>query len=320
MKSNNSSSNLQAVPSNSEKHQKQISSSQFSKRASLLGALLSFALLLVSAVPAAAQTVFFNNNNNQGVLNGVAPGYGTIVNLPQPAGTVHYVITQIQTYHWDNGQGDRGPGTISVWLNTPHGRVPVAASNTFSVQVVPGSFGVPANWVANVNPPLVLNPGSYIIDDSNHATWSHNSGSAGCLYFAPSFQCGIVKVLGSLNVISQPVTGSGGTSFGTKPIITTNPTGLIDFLSICTGSPVAAGFIVVNNGWSPTRCGNPTSIVDNVETIERFTDKPVGTFLDVCGFAPTPAGWVVVNQIWVPQSCGQPTGLVNNVNVIKRIS
>jgi hypothetical protein len=319
MKSNNSSSNLQIVPSNSGKHRQQISISQFSKRASLFGALLSLALLLVSVVPVAAQTVFFNNNNNQGVFNGVAPGYGTIVILPQPAGTVHYVITQIQTYHWDNGQGDRGPGTISVWLNTPHGRVPVAANNTFSVQVVPGSFGVPANWVANVNPPLVLNPGSYIIDDSNHATWSHNSGSAGCLYFAPSFQCGIVKVLGSLNVISQPVTGSGRTSFGTKPTISNNPAS-IDFGSVCTGSPVPAGFIVIDNGWSPFRCGSPTTLVDNVENIERFSDKPVGTFLDVCGFAPTPAGWVVVNQVWVPQSCGQPTSLVNNVNVIKRIS
>lgn len=61
-------------------------------------------------------------------------------------------ISQIETYHWNNGAGDLGPGQISVWLNTPAGRRPVAPNNAFTVQVEPGAFGVPANWVANINP------------------------------------------------------------------------------------------------------------------------------------------------------------------------
>lgn len=69
-------------------------------------------------------------------------------------------------------------------------------------------------------------------------------------------------------------------------------------MNICAGSPMPSGWIKVNDNWNPGMCGNPTSIVYNVWTIERYSDYPIGFTMNVCACAPTPAGWVDVNVFW----------------------
>lgn len=86
--------------------------------------------------------------------------------------TTHpWQITEIQTYHWNKGNGVT-PGTISL----------VAADGTsygpWQARGLPGQGGVPnANWV--VNPNVTIPAGSYSIIDSDPATWSQNAETNG---------------------------------------------------------------------------------------------------------------------------------------------
>ena len=71
---------------------------------------------------------------------------------------------------------------------------------------------------------------------------------------------------------------------------------------ICASSPVPPGWIVVDNDWNPTACGNPTDIEMNEVTIVKYDDKDafdVGDTLWVCaaplflrtGFRQVPNGY-----------------------------
>jgi len=91
-------------------------------------------------------------------------------------------------------------------------------------------------------------------------------------------------------------------------------------MRICRGSPVPEGWIMVNDHWSPTSCGNPTSITYNVWTIERYSGRPIGSTMRVCAGAETPEGWVEIDRTWSPTRCGHPTSITNNVKVIRRVS
>jgi hypothetical protein len=89
-----------------------------------------------------------------------------------------YVITQIMTYHWNNGKG-MAPGTLA--LKDQSGKVygPWPAKGT------PGS-GV-ANSFWTVNPNIRIPAGTYTVIDSSPATWSMNAASG---------NRGFVQVLG----------------------------------------------------------------------------------------------------------------------------
>ena len=109
---------------------------------------------------------------------------GGVGNSPsQPATfTVNaaFVVTEIQTYHWNNGQGT-AVGRLA--LRDQGGRVfgPWNAIGT------PGQGGVPnAFWT--VHPGLTLPPGTYTVVDSEPATWSTNAAAG---------NRGFVKVLGT---------------------------------------------------------------------------------------------------------------------------
>jgi hypothetical protein len=91
-------------------------------------------------------------------------------------------------------------------------------------------------------------------------------------------------------------------------------------MDVCSGSPVPSGWIKVNDYWSATSCGNPSSIVYNVSTIERYNNKSVGAVMNVCAGAPTPSGWVIVDTYWSPTSCGHPSSIVRNMKQIRRVS
>jgi len=91
-------------------------------------------------------------------------------------------------------------------------------------------------------------------------------------------------------------------------------------MDICASGPIPAGWIKVNDHWNPTSCGNPSSIVYNVITIERFNDKPIGSLMGVCAAAPTPNGWVDVDTRWEPTACGHPANIVHNMKTIRRVN
>jgi hypothetical protein len=116
--------------------------------------------------PAAASQagqVIFEIGNIGGVQN-KPTGSASQFTLNQP-----HVITQIQTYHWNNGRGatpgrimlkDRSGKTIGDWQASGH----------------LGQGGVPnAYW--RVQPNITLPAGTYRVTDTDPATWAHNSQS-----------------------------------------------------------------------------------------------------------------------------------------------
>ena len=284
----------------------------------LMGVLLLLAIFAMSNTPAlaaglitvgptTAQTnggYFINTYNSGGVQNGLASNLGTMFTLASGAQT--YNISQVITYHFNGGQGaPAGQITIETYQQTP-----IRTVNAVNVGGV--------NWVATFNPPLQLPPGIYIVRDSSPSTWSNNSGSAGCLWFSPSFQCGFVRMTGSVTpLLNNGSTGGGSGSSSGSGLY--HPATQI----ICTSSPVPAGWLVTNQTTSFTSCPYYGSyLTDNVEAIEQYSPAPVGTTLAVCtAWAATPPGWVVVNQTTVFTSCPYyGKYLTNNIKTIKRIN
>jgi hypothetical protein len=85
--------------------------------------------------------------------------------------TSTYEITQITTYHWNNGQG-MVPGKVA--LKDSKGKV----LGRWSAKARSGQGEAP-NVFWDVFPNLVLQPGVYTIVDSSHATWSWNTETGG---------------------------------------------------------------------------------------------------------------------------------------------
>ena len=122
----------------------------------------------LAPAPAPAQPAgtieLYDSTNTGGVQNNPT---GQVLMLV--AGTVH--VTQLQTYHWNNGRGAK-PGTLTLKsLNGPvYGPYPArGTAGTNNVANV--------NWIADVN--LTLGLGTYQLIDSDPATWSQNAQSHG---------------------------------------------------------------------------------------------------------------------------------------------
>jgi hypothetical protein len=120
-----------------------------------------------SAAPTTAPTpdpeavpVLIWKAGNDGAIDG---GNGKPPNVSQDRA---YTITQVCTYHWNNGAGGTSPGFISL----------VAADGVtygpWQAELVNGVYRC-------VVPNLVMPAGSYTLSDSEPATWSQNSGSNG---------------------------------------------------------------------------------------------------------------------------------------------
>jgi hypothetical protein len=262
------------------------------KRTSILGALLAIVTFLIPAAPVFAQiklapvpfvppkgslavlpapapapaaapapagpSVLFTNMNGQAVASGVAAGTGTLFTLKSQASPVAYRLTQVMAYFFNGGAG-AAPGVISIWTTS---RQLVFAGNA---QGLPGQNGPNESWVVKVTPPVDLLPGTYILDVSNHAAWSHDPGSAGCLPFNPSFQCGMGTILGTMigiqlkqqggsNPVQQPGTGPyGGNCNGagcTHPDLTAfggcAPFPLLPACNVQINAPSSAYFFTAN--------------------------------------------------------------------------
>ncbi len=114
--------------------------------------------------PGREETVL-NNGNVYGVSNGPTSPTRFTTNRP-------FVVTYIQTYHWNNGRGTSRPGTIALKASNGTTYGPYQARGT------PGQGGVPnANW--EIKPNVTIPAGTYTIIDSDPGTWSQNSQSGG---------------------------------------------------------------------------------------------------------------------------------------------
>ncbi len=108
-----------------------------------LPAIVLIAALAALAPATAGAADLFNNWNTSSVQN--APTGVTVFTLAAPA---H--ITELVTYHWNNGRGLPALPPVTITLTG-------ATGATFGPFTAVGSPGT--NGVLNVNPSLALNPG-----------------------------------------------------------------------------------------------------------------------------------------------------------------
>jgi hypothetical protein len=137
-------------------------------------------LSALAAVPASAQTVF-DNFNGSAVANG--PSNPTTFTVSAPT-----AVRQLITYHWNYGRGAQ-PGTIRLRnIQNQQQFGPYGTAGTS------GQGGVSnVAWVATING-LVIPAGTYLVEDSDRATWSQN---------AQSGARGFVRVYGSASATAQ---------------------------------------------------------------------------------------------------------------------
>ncbi|MHC1744299.1 MAG: hypothetical protein AB9873_14860 [Syntrophobacteraceae bacterium] len=107
--------------------------------------------------------VLFRINNVGRVYNG--PSAPSVFSANRP-----FVVTRVQTYHWNDGRGASG-GTVS--FREAAGRV----YGPWQVTTADGSGARNVYWDCRLN--VELPAGRYTVIDSDAATWSHNSESAG---------------------------------------------------------------------------------------------------------------------------------------------
>ncbi len=132
-------------------------------RCSLAAAtVLALAAVALPAPAGAASGDLFNNTNVYGVLN--RPTRPTTFTLTAPA-----QITELVTYHWNNGHGAR-PGTIGLRAASGHVYGPYRAHGTSGQNNAPN-----VNWIADIK--VNVPAGTYTVLDSNPATWSQNAAS-----------------------------------------------------------------------------------------------------------------------------------------------
>ncbi len=113
--------------------------------------------------PSTAPQTLFDNQNIYRVEN--SPLSSTWFKLEKST-----LITEITTYHWNNGRGMK-PGTISLVENSSK-----RVFGPWQTVGIEGMYKVPnATWVARPN--VILPSGVYIIIDSSPETWAHNQQS-----------------------------------------------------------------------------------------------------------------------------------------------
>lgn len=126
-----------------------------------------FIITLVSSSALAEESkIIFDNWNIGSVYNG--PSCSPSFTIFEP-----HMITYINTYHWNYGEGTQAGGFIDLISDdgTMYG--------PWEVETQPGMNGVPnAYWIARPN--VIMPAGTYTIEDSDPGTWSYNIESEGC--------------------------------------------------------------------------------------------------------------------------------------------
>jgi hypothetical protein len=118
----------------------------------------------VSTLKRSPVTKVFDNGNIYLVYNKPVKPTSFLIDKP-------VLVTSITNYHWNNGTGQL-PGTITLMDQNGRRYGPYQCSGS------PGQGGVPnAYW--RCDPDLLLQPGMYMIIDSDATTWSQNPQSEG---------------------------------------------------------------------------------------------------------------------------------------------
>jgi S-layer protein (TIGR01567 family) len=126
--------------------------------------LVALVVLCTPAFGQTATTIF--DSWNKGVVDS-NPTCSPSFTISEPQ-----MITYIDTYHWNSGQGTSSGGTIS--LKKDDGKI----FGPWTAKAESGS-GVPNVWWIS-HPNVVIPAGTYTIIDSEPTTWSKNSGSNNC--------------------------------------------------------------------------------------------------------------------------------------------
>lgn len=127
---------------------------------------LASKLVMIAAVVMVTMTAnaadLFNNTNVFGVINGPTAATSFTLGLPMQ-------LTELTTYHWNNGRGLPHNTNLTISLQGPNG----ATFGPFSAQGSCGQNNVcDVNWTAHLN--VTVPPGVYTVIDSDPATWSQN--------------------------------------------------------------------------------------------------------------------------------------------------
>jgi hypothetical protein len=247
-----------------------------------VAAALNAAALLGPAGAAQAQQVreLFNNTNVYGVSNGIN-GQPTFLLATATE------ITEVSTYHWNNGRG-QAPGAISIRS---------ASGQTWGPYPARGTAGQGnaqnVNWIATVN--IALPMGTYMVFDSSPATWSSNQQSSGR---------GFTKVLGFPIAF---IPGGGGPTPGSNPGTpsrpATPPAPAYPFTPCAANSnPVAVvGPCVVRRGATLNVFEVRAGIVP--ARLQFLANTPYSTAYNVI-VTLTPAGGSLYTMTVPPQLCG----------------
>jgi hypothetical protein len=86
----------------------------------------------------------------------------------------------------------------------------------------------------------------------------------------------------------------------------------------CCSAGTPSGHYKINDAWSRTTCGSPSSLTYNVCTYQRYDDKPIGTIMAICNGQPLAAGWLELNTTWNPTACGNPPSSTQNMQTVRR--
>jgi len=148
----------------------------------------------------AKQTTLLDDTNGDLVVNGATPPSFSTKG-------VAYCLTYIQTYHWNNGNGEV-PGTLGL-KGTKVAAGLAATIGPFAAMSSAGQNNAPnVNWYVypSKTPPIVIN-GTYTCNDSDPATWSANTvgGPGFCIVYgvpAVTRQCTLPP--GAANPIARP--------------------------------------------------------------------------------------------------------------------
>ncbi|MBY0547274.1 MAG: hypothetical protein K2W95_08260 [Candidatus Obscuribacterales bacterium] len=141
--------------------------------------LLLILLMLQLPVFAVARTVIVNNFNQYSVAS--APTKPSRIEVKQQC-----TVTSLKTYHFNQGRG-RQPGIIS--LKRENGSsVGMWNAALEAVQAKGSAIPVNAMWVCR--PGIALNPGIYLIEDSDPSTWSCNKESGMRGFYSITLQPG----------------------------------------------------------------------------------------------------------------------------------
>ncbi len=106
--------------------------------------------------------------------------------------------------------------------------------------------------------------------------------------------------------------GGGSGSSGTPP------SGPAETITQCCSSGTPTGYFKINDSWSSTSCGSPSSITYNVCTYRLWQGKPVNTTMTICAGQTLPGGWGQINSNWNPTACGHPSSIVDNIWTVRR--